>query len=168
VRQLPGGASGRGGCLNSAGTGARPIASGYPSVSLPTGNQNDLRFRLAGLPASTLALLVSGDAVAPGNMANPCFGMDSGVQALAYDGIRCAIGNFRRHGGRVANAEGEVGTSTSPWGGEGNPQAGLARAGVGFLAGQTRYFQAINRDDPLASCMRGLNTSQAVEVTFLP
>ncbi len=30
------------------------------------------------------------------------------------------------------------------------------------------FFQVINRDDPLLSCMRGLNTSQAVEVTFAP
>ena len=35
-------------------------------------------------------------------------------------------------------------------------------------AGQTRFFQLINRDDVLAVCMRGLNTSQAVEVTFAP
>lgn len=52
--------------------------------------------------------------------------------------------------------------------GGGGPPVGIANAGGGFAIGQTRFFQIINRDDPLASCMRALNTSQAVEVTFTP
>ncbi len=101
-------------------------------------------------------------------MVNPCFGMNSGAQAMQFDGLRCAVTNTRRHGGRSADAMGDVGVTNAPWGGEGNPMVGIANAGTGFVAGQTRYFQVINRDDPLLSCMRGLNTSQAVEVTFTP
>ncbi len=54
----------------------------------------------------------------------------------------------------------------APWGEEGGPMAGIAAAG--YSAGQTRYFQAIHREDPLLSCMRGLNTTQAVEIVFEP
>ncbi len=157
-----------GGCLNSAGTSANLIASGSQSVSLPSGDTTDLRFALSGAPAGAFCILNSGDAVAPTSMANPCFGLNSGAQAAVFDGLRCAVMNTRRHGGRSADGNGDVGLTHLPWGGEGNPAAGLAVAGGGFAAGQTRFFQVINRDDPLAVCGRGLNTSQAVEVTFTP
>lgn len=157
-----------GGCLNSAVTSARLLVQGCSSVALPSGDTADLRFAIDGAPANAFCILNSGDGVAPGNMANPCFGLNTGTQAAAFDGLRCAILNTRRHGGRSANGNGEVGTSVSPWGGEGGPPLGIANAGAGFIAGQTRYFQVIHRDDPLLSCMRGLNTSQAVEIVFTP
>ncbi len=157
-----------GGCLNSSGSGTRLMSSGSTSVSLPSGDTGDLRFAADGAPPTAFCILNSGDAVAPGNMANPCFGLNSGAQAAAFDGLRCAITNTRRHGGRSADALGTVGTTNSPWGGEGGPPVGIAQAGGGFVAGQTRYFQIINRDDPLLVCMRGLNTSQAIEITFTP
>ncbi len=158
-----------GGCLNSTGaTGARLDPSGDTSVSLPPGSTSDLRFALAGAPPTAFCILNSGDAVAPGNPANPCFGLMSGAQAMQFDGLRCAIMNTRRHGGRSADLSGDVGMTNSPWGGEGGPPVGIANAGIGFVAGQTRFFQVINRDDPTLVCMRGLNTSQAVEVTFTP
>ncbi len=156
-----------GGCLNSAGNGARLIASGDPSVSLPAGALADLRFSLLDAPPSAFCILNSGDAVAPQGLASPCFGLNSGVQSAALDGLRCAVQNTRRHGGRSADTNGAVGNSTPAWGGEGNPQAGLAQA-ASFVAGQSRAFQVFHRDDPLAVCMRGLGTSQAVEVTFAP
>ncbi len=157
-----------GGCLNSSGQSARLIATGDTSVSLPSGSADDLRFGLTGAPANAFCILNSGDALAPGNMANPCFGTGSGAQAAVFDGLRCAITNTRRHGGRSADLAGTVGVTNSPWGGEGGPPVGIAQAGPGFVSGQTRYFQVINRDDPLLVCMRGLNTSQGVEVTFAP
>lgn len=157
-----------GGCMNSAGTGARLTASGSTSVSIPTMSTTDLRFGISGAPAGAFCILNSGNGVAPGGVANPCFGMNSGTQAAQFDGLRCAIMSTRRHGGRSADANGNVGVTNNPWGGEGGPPVGIAVAGGGFAAGQTRYFQVINRDDPLASCMRGLNTSQAIEVAFTP
>lgn len=63
---------------------------------------------------------------------------------------------------------GDVGFTNSPWGGEGGPPVGIAVAGGGFMPGQVRFFQVVYRDDPMAQCMRGLNTSQAVCVTFVP
>lgn len=90
------------------------------------------------------------------------------VRALQFDGLRCAILKTRRHGGRSADSHGTVGLTNSPWGGEGGPPVGLAVVGGGFASGQTRYFQVINREDPLLSCMRALNTSQAVEIPFQP
>ncbi len=157
-----------GGCLNSANTPGRLIVTGDLSVSLPAGSTTDLRIALTGAPPSAFCILNSGDAVAPGSPANPCFGLNSGAQATPFDGLRCAIQNTRRHGGRAADANGDVGVTNNPWGGEGGPPVGIANAGSGFVAGQTRYLQAINRDDPLLSCMRGLNTSQAIEVVFTP
>ncbi len=157
-----------GGCLNSAVTSARLSASGDPSVSLPASITTDLRFALHLAPPSAFCILNSGDALAPTNVANPCFGLGSGAQAMQFDGLRCAVVNTRRHGGRSADGSGNVGLTNNPWGGEGAPGVGLAVQGSGFVAGQTRYFQVVHRDDPLSSCMRGLNTSQASEVTFTP
>lgn len=158
-----------GGCLNSALSSAQLSASGDTSVSLPPGELNDLRFSLSGAPPSSFCILNSGDALAPNNMANPCFGMGSGVQALVFDGLRCILVNERRQGGRPCDVNGEVGVTNNPWGGEAAPMAGIAQLGGGLLvAGQTRYFQVVYRDDPLSVCTRGLNTSQAIEVRFTP
>lgn len=163
-----------GGCLNSVGNSARLHACGDTSVSLPNGYPIDLAFFISGVAPSSFCILLSGDAVAPMNAMNPCFGMSSGSQAAAFDGLRCAVLNTRRHGGRNSNSLGAIGVSQStavdgnPWGGIGNPQAGIAQAGAGFVSGVTRYFQVVHRDDPLLSCMRGLNTSQALEILFTP
>ncbi len=137
-------------------------------MSLPAGSDSDLRFGLSGAPGSAFCILTSGDAVAPTSPSNPCFGLDSGVQSVTLDGLRCVVQNTRRHGGRVADADGNVGETNNPWGGEGAPELGLAVAFGGFLPGQTSFWQVIHRDDPTASCMRGLNTTQAVEVIFGP
>ncbi len=151
-----------GGCLNSTGNSARLQGSGTPSVSADT-----LRFELTGAPPTAFTILNSGDQVAPANMANPCFGQMSGVQASTFDGLRCAVMNTRRHGGRPADANGNVGLTNNGWGPPSGPPIGLIAQG-GFVAGQTRHYQVIYREDPLAGCMRGLNTSQAVSVLFVP
>ena len=159
-----------GGCLNSAGTSTKLTASGDPSASLPPGVSTDLRLTLNGAPSGAFCLMLSGSAIAPQNAANMCFGMVSGLQSPDRDGLRCAVMNVKRHGGRAANALGEVMSSSGPsrvWGGEAQPGGGLWKQG-GFVSGQTRYFQVTYREDTAAVCMRGLNTSQAVEVTFTP
>lgn len=157
-----------GGCLNRTLQSGLLSASGDTSVSLPAGSSSDLRFSCIGLPPAAFSVLLSGDAVAPQNPANPCFGQNSGTQSASYDGLRCAVQAVKRHGGRASDGNGAIGTSTSPWGGEGAPPAGIARALGGFAAGQLRYFQAIYREDPLAGCMRGLNSTQAIGVVFGP
>ena len=157
-----------GGCINSAASSTRLFGTGDTSVSLPPNSLTDLRFGLEDAPPSAFCVLNSGDVLAPTNMANPCFGFDTGTQSVSFDGLRCAVQNARRHGGRSADVNGDVGVTNNPWGGEGGPAAGLAVAFGGFMAGQTRYFQVIHRDDPLQVCMRGLNTSQAVQVNFTP
>lgn len=157
-----------GGCLNSVGTSAQLIGSGDTSVSLPVGATTDLSFLINGAPPNAFCILNSGDSLAPQNVANPCYGLGSGAQSIFFDGLRCSIMNTRRHGGRVADVSGDVGVTNPPWGGTGGPPAGIAVAGGGFLAGQRRYFQVIHREDVTLSCMRGLNTSQAVAITFMP
>lgn len=157
-----------GGCLNSSGTSCSLLASGSTSVSLPAGVTTDLRFALTGAAGATLCVLLSGSQLAPENPANPCFVQQSGVRSIAFDGLRCAILNIRRHGARNSDTNGAVGTTNQPWGGEGAPMLGIAQAFGGFMAGETRYFQTIYRDVPTGGCGRGLNTTQAVEIVFTP
>lgn len=157
-----------GGCLNSALTSARLEASCSPSVSLPPSSDADLRFALTAAPPQSFCVLFSGAALAPNNPINPCFGLNSGVQASESDGLRCAVQSTRRHAGRSADLSGSVGVTNNPWGGEAGPTAGIANAGGSFAAGETRFFQVVYRDDPNSSCMTGLNSSQAIEITFTP
>lgn len=158
------------GCANSSGRGSTLRAVGNPSVSLPAAASGDVRFELDHGPAGATAVLLSGDAVAPANMANPCFGLDSGTQAMDRDGLRCAVQGVRRHGNRQFSAAGTIQGVSGPqrvWGGPAEPAGGIA-AHAGFVPGQTRVFQVVHREDPLLICMRGLNSSQAVLVTFTP
>ena len=39
---------------------------------------------------------------------------------------------------------------------------------AGFVAGETRHFQIVYREDPSLSCMRGQNSSNGYSVTFVP
>ena len=154
-----------GGCLNQSGSSARLIAIGSPSITAP-GN-DDLRFQMTGGNPSALAVLTSGDNVAPTNMANLCFGLESGIQSQFLDGLRCPVGNTQRHGGRVMDTSGDVGLFNNGWGGIDGPAPSIADQG-GFVAGQTRYFQVFYRADVSLGCGTGQNTTQAVGLTFQP
>lgn len=156
------------GCLNSSGLGARLLGSGNPSVSSPAGAEDDLRFALQGAPPFVSSILVSGEALAPTSASNPCFGLGTGVTSALLDGLRCAVGNVRRHGVRSVDAAGTVGIQSSPWGGEGPPDDGIVTSSAGFHAGQTRFFQAVMRESVGAVCGTGLTTSQAIEITLCP
>jgi hypothetical protein len=138
------------------------MGSGIPSV-----NADSLRFEVTGAPGSAFTVLISGANIAPQNMANPCFGTNAGAQSMLYDGLRCAVGSTQRHGGRGADVNGDIGLTNNGWGPPSGPPIGLIAQG-GFGAGQTRHYQVITRDDPMASCMRGLNTTNSVSVTFQP
>ena len=150
-----------GGCHNSAGRSAKLISDGSDSVTAAT-----LCFRLQrGVPGS-FAMLLSGSARAPDNPLNPCFALNpgSGTRALAFDGLRCAVGAVLRHGGRAVDINGDVGALTTSWG---YCAAGFPNHAQ-FLSGHTRYFQVIYRDANDAVCGRGLNTSQGVAISFAP
>lgn len=156
-----------GGCLNAQGNSTRLHASGDPSTSLSSGATTDLRFAVTGATPNALCILRSGPIVPPTNPSNPCFGEFSGTRSTMFNGLRC-IGQVRGfHGARIADSAGQVGFTTSPWGGEGAPPVGIA-AREGFLPGFVRYFQCWYRDSATLSCMRTLNTSQAVTVVFQP
>lgn len=152
-----------GGCINSSGGSGQLIAFGCSSPGGLPGYSLDLRFSAEGLPPESFSTLVSGSMTAPRNPTNPCFGFPSGILSPSLDGFRCVVGDLRRHGGRVADFRGRIGDLTTPWGGEGAPPLGILTA-AGFAAGQTRHFQATYRDDQTLSCMRGLNTTQAIRV----
>jgi hypothetical protein len=147
-----------GGCLNSAGSSTRLLASGSDSITAA-----DLRFEASGAPPLNSAVLTSGNALAPANMANPCFGMSSGVQSVNLDGLRCAVQSVLRHGVRPSDANGDIGATTNGWG---TPSGFFNFAA--FVAGDTKHFQIIHRDTTLLVCLTGQNTSQALSVTFAP
>lgn len=144
------------GCLNSSGTGTRLVASGFACVSADT-----LRFDISGAPPGSVAILQAGI----GRL--PLMGMcppGTGVTPAALDGLRCIGGPTIRYGLRAVTA---AGTGATPWGAPGGPVGGVIGAG-GFAAGMTRQWQVTHRDFPTVNCMTGLNTSNAVQVTFTP
>ncbi len=153
-----------GGCLNTQNRSAFLYKSGVPSAGA-----DSLRFQMTGGIANNFVLLTSGDAQAPANPANPCFAQNpgSGIRVIHFDGLRCVVQNFQRHGIRMTDAEGTAGITNEGWGSPDGPPAGLIAQG-GFGAGQTRHFQTIYRDNSAAGCSTGLNTSQGVSVTFTP
>ncbi|MEM7517163.1 MAG: hypothetical protein AAF368_09605, partial [Planctomycetota bacterium] len=152
----------RGGCSNSAGASARLIARGRPSVSDDT-----LSVELRGAAPNTFAILSSGASLAPANAANPCFGLNSGITSPFFDGLRCVVQDILRHGTRATDAQGGVGVTTAGFGPPWGPAGGLLAAN-GFVAGQTRHFQIVYRDDPMLGCGTGQNTTQAVSIEMLP
>ena len=145
-----------GGCLHSAGAACRIEVTGTASVSAA-----DLRVELRDGPPNVTCQLTSGSALAPANAANPCFGLNSGIQSIALDGLRCVVQGVLRHGVRPSDSSGDVGVTTNGWG---TPNGFFQFSA--FVAGSTRHFQAVCRDDPAAVCTTGLNTSQAITVEF--
>ncbi len=148
-----------GGCLNSNNTGAQILASGLPSAS-----NDSLRIEASGVNPGSLAVLTSGD------NALPNFGVcppGSGITAITFDGLRCIGGNFKRHGNRPSDGNGDVGVTNNGWGGVNGPNGGLIAHG-GFVAGQTKHYAIIYRELPDMVCLTGLNTSNGVSVTFQP
>ncbi|MEM7517745.1 MAG: hypothetical protein AAF368_12595, partial [Planctomycetota bacterium] len=149
-----------GGCLNSNSQSAELIASGDPSVSNDT-----MRYEMTGGNPNSFAILSSGASRAPANAVNPCFGLGSGLQSPTLDGLRCAVQQVQRHGTRPMDANGDVGVLTNGWGAPNGPPGGLIAQG-GFVLGQTRHYQGAYREEVTLGCMRGLNTSQGISVTF--
>ena len=146
------------GCMNSAGTGGRLVATGLANVSLDT-----LEFNITGGNPGGFAVLVAGDSRLPAaGMCPPGSGIV--VPTAPFDGLRCVGGGFRRHGGRALDA---TGANISPWGGSGGPPIGLIAKG-GYVVCQTRQFQVIYRDLLWGTCTTGLNTTNAVQVTMTP
>lgn len=151
-----------GGCLNGSGSSARLLPAGFPSISNPT-----LNFGMNGANPLSFAVLSSGDNLAPDNPANPCYGLGSGALSAAFDGLRCAVGNTQRHGGRACDSNGSVGSTNNGWGPPAGPMIGLLAQG-GFVLGQSRYWQVVYREDPTLVCGKGLNTTQAVLTLTIP
>ncbi len=151
-----------GGCLNVSGEAAELLPFGNPSVSNDT-----LRFEVRGANPGTFGILISGADRAPNNAVNPCFGHDSGVRSVAFNGLRCVVQSVRRHGTRPTDAEGAIGLTTNGWGAPDGPPIGLIAQG-GFAAGQLRHYQVIYREIPNESCAANLNTTQAISTTFRP
>jgi len=156
LNEAPAGTAG--GCLNSMATSAALKRAGSSSVT-----SSDLRFEAEGVVPGRACHLFSGNLLAPLNPANPCFGADSGVRSIAFDGMRCVVQGIMRHGVRMSDMTGEVGTINTAWGAP-DPFANFS----GFTAGSTRIFQMIYSDDPLVMCQTGRNSTQAIAVSMTP
>lgn len=143
----------RGGCSHQDGKGARLVPSGVPSASLA----DSLHFDLTSAARNTVGVLLSGDNQLGGASCIGC-----GI--LAFDGLRCAGGNLKRHGLRAIDANG---VANAGWGGSAAPPQGLVAQG-GFQAGQTRNFYVFYRTDDLETCGTGLNASNGVRVMIGP
>lgn len=157
-----------GGCLNGVSQSARLLSSGTPSASSDT-----TRFQVAGANPSTFGILVSGGARLPNNPANPCFGLDSGINSISLDGLRCVGDGVIRHGSRATDPAGDIGFGNNGWGPPSGPVGGLLAQGNAvlpgsFAVGSTRHFQVFYREDALLVCQRGQNTTDAVSVKVLP
>lgn len=148
-----------GGCLNSTGQSARLHSSGTPSAANDT-----QRFEVTGANPLTFALLQSGDNKLPLMGVCP---PGSGLSTMILDGLRCMGGANLRHGVRATDVNGDIGVGNLGWGGNDPPSIGLMLQG-GFSVGQTRQFQVFYRELAGAVCMTALNTSSAIEVTFVP
>lgn len=149
----------QGGCINSVGSSGQLVAFGEGRISDDT-----LRFEGRDVSPNTFAVLVSGDNALPNNGVCP---PGAGIAAMEFDGLRCVGGALRRHGTRPTDSMGSVGETTPGWGPPDGPGGGIAGQ-AGFVAGQTRHFQMIYRDDETLVCMSGLNTTNAAEVLFVP
>lgn len=147
-----------GGCLNSAAQSCALLANGLPSVQADT-----MRFDITGATPSSFGLLLSANQQLPAAGSCP---PGSGILSVGapMDGLRCIGGGLIRHGARSINSAGE---NATPWGEGGTPANGLIASG-GFLAGQTRQWQVFYREGPGMVCNTGLNSSNAVSVSFLP
>ena len=148
-----------GGCLNQTLRAAELIGSGSPRVF-----NDSLRFEVERANPNTFGVLVSGDNALPNS--GPC-PPGSGVTGVLLDGLRCVGGNFLRHGARPTDLNGGIGVVTNGWGPPSGPIGGLIANG-GFAAGQTRRFQCFYREDTAVMCMTGQNTTNGVEVSFVP
>ncbi|MEM7518468.1 MAG: hypothetical protein AAF368_16285, partial [Planctomycetota bacterium] len=133
--------------------GATLTGTGTASVAM-----DSLRFDLTGAMPDSFALLVSGDNALPVN--DNC----AGCGVTAFEGLRCAGGNFLRHGVRALDASGDA---TNGWGPPNGPTGGLVQAS-GFTAGQTRTFFSFFRVGENTFCGEGQNSSNGVSVTFTP
>jgi hypothetical protein len=133
------GSSGEG-CANSGGTGALLSVSGSASVGA-----DDLEMLMSGGPGITAALLFSGTTQVNG-----------GQGIIFGDGLRCAGGQIKRLGVRIAD-----GSGSASWG------PGLAVTG-GWGSGDTRYFQSWYRDVGGSPCAGNFNLTQGVAISMVP
>lgn len=133
------------GCENAYGYGAGLSGSGSASVAA-----DDLVLSVEHMthlpgwpPLGTVAQLVMGDVLLGG--------------VIYGDGLRCAGGNLVRMGAPQVALSGGI----SWWG------PGL-RAQGGWAPGDQRFFQVWYRDVAIGGCGSHFNTSNALEVTFVP
>jgi hypothetical protein len=133
------GSSGEG-CANSMGWGASLTAGGTSSVT-----QSDLHFISIGLIPSQPSILFQGDQALAG-----------GHGLLFGDGLRCVGVNVKRMGIRPADAVG-----SAMW----VPALGPPTT---WVPGDVQRFQVWYGNSLGSPCGTGFNTTNAIEVTFLP
>lgn len=133
-------ASGSSGCANSTGAGGSLSATGTSSLS-----SSNLGFQALGLVPDGTSVLFQGDVSLAG-----------GNGLIFGDGLRCVGMNVRRVGVRTTDLFGSA--NWTPM------QSGQ----VIWNAGDVRRFQVWYSDPAGSPCGSGFNTTNALEVSFLP
>lgn len=128
------------GCQNSTGVGAMVTGTGTSSVTAA-----DLGFQATGLVPGQTAILFDGTAQ-----------LVNGNGILFGDGLRCAGGQLQRRGYQTADGGG--GAVWFPY------QSGFGT----WLPGDTRQFQVWYSDPVGSPCASAFNTTNALEVNFIP
>jgi hypothetical protein len=128
------------GCVNSTGRGAKLLLTGSASFGM-----DDLLAQGTQLVPGSLSVLFAGHQ-----------SLNAGSGMVFGDGLRCAGGQVRRLGVRMADSNGNAGwgpglTSTAQW-----------------APGDSRSLQVWYQDLGGSPCGAGFNTSQAMQLTILP
>jgi hypothetical protein len=128
------------GCTNSSGAGALLTSTGTSSLGAA-----DLSFSSSSLMPGRTAILFEGTTVL------------SGGNGVAFgDGLRCAGGSLRRRGYRTPDGAGAANWMPGTMG------------TISWMPGDTRQFQVWYSDSAGSLCGTGFNTSNAIEINFVP
>lgn len=134
------------GCENSTGSGGQLAACGTTSVAA-----DDLVLSASLLPGHSFGVLVMGAGSTTSPLGDGRLCIDDGSVGLFRYAVKSSGG-----AGRIVEGPGIVATSHGLFGPAGQ-----------IAAGQTWNFQVFYRD-PAGSCGTGLNTTNALAVTFTP
>ncbi len=134
--------TGRAGCLNSLGSGARLVATGTPSIAADT-----LVLRGSGMPSSSVLYFEGTTQV------------NGGAGVVFGDGLRCA-------GGSIVRLEPKVNVAgASRWPDVGDPAISVR---CGDVAGNSRTYQAWYRNAAAFCTPQAFNLTNGWVLTWLP
>ena len=113
----------------------------------------------------SFAILVTGTTRLPAAGVCP---PGSGIAAFNLDGLRCIGGNQLRYASRPTDANGDVGVTNAGWGPPSGPPGGLLAPPLYNVPCLATQWQVLYRENAALICMKGINTTQGVQVITQP